>query len=320
MMQLKMLFVAALCFLCNLRTVESVKLMGFNFWPWSSSGSSQASGMIQAPIDGAWQDEALPPTAAPSPKMPVQQSPHQPLRRQRVTGLVQTKKSHSHNTNYEEASSIHSTKPGADFEWANGKKSGQPKVSLADVGKKTQEKVSEEYDEIPESQVQKVKDITAALFKKEADSAEPLTMEERARATSGDVEHLSPEEIKKIPVVTHHRHHPPAALMSKKQDGTTHKKKNAGRPLPKEQCMEFALWAKSLNIHGNEVMKLFKSTCAPGAASGQATAKFTTMCDGLDAAFADVVKEKNWIPAKACYVLLKHFEASQVGSSPVVDD
>lgn len=88
------------------------------------------------------------------------------------------------------------------------------------------------------------------------------------------------------------------------------------KPDMKDQCLKFANWAKETGTQGKSLTMLFKTTCAPLAKAG-ADAKFKKMCEELGPKMEEFANDKNWIPAQACDVLVKHFRKSGIGANPL---
>eukprot|EP00930_Biecheleria_cincta_P038138 TRINITY_DN26201_c0_g1_i2.p1 TRINITY_DN26201_c0_g1~~TRINITY_DN26201_c0_g1_i2.p1 ORF type:complete len:254 (+),score=77.01 TRINITY_DN26201_c0_g1_i2:113-874(+) len=88
------------------------------------------------------------------------------------------------------------------------------------------------------------------------------------------------------------------------------------KPDMKDQCLKFASWAKATGTEGKSLAMLFKSTCVPLAKAG-ADATFKKMCEELGPKMEEFANDKNWIPAQACDVMVKHFRKSGVGANPL---
>lgn len=255
------------------RIVAAVK-----FGSWWSSGTSEGSAVpsqaVQAPMDEAWEDEALPMSAPEVERHPMQ-APN----------------SHA-------ASSQHS-EPGQGYEWSWDRKQKAPVAAFTQISKPSQPTVSM-FDELPQASAESSR------------SGEGLTMEDRARLKTGDVEEVRGTTI---PEVNHLKRKTHTLSLAAKE---VHQEENpfSSKPDAQEQCLKFATWAKGLNIYGNEVVKVFKRTCAPAVEAGVATESYAQMCAELEPKVAELTKHKDWSPGVACQLLLDHFQASGIGASP----
>lgn len=85
----------------------------------------------------------------------------------------------------------------------------------------------------------------------------------------------------------------------------------------RSQCINFASWVKNQGGDGNEVVRLFRGTCAPAVVAGVATNEYASMCDTMTGAVTKFAKDPNWSPVSVCQAVLRTFRESGVGSSPL---
>lgn len=94
----------------------------------------------------------------------------------------------------------------------------------------------------------------------------------------------------------------------------------AGAPHKDKQmamCMEFAQWAKSQRLQGEELVSTWKGTCLPGVQAGGASHRYTVMCEALGGAVEEFAGLPGWTPQQACNAVVRVFRQSGVGMSPV---
>jgi hypothetical protein len=164
---------------------------------------------------------------------------------------------------------------------------------------RSQAAVVEEYDDITETATD---GVVNALFDDQSAKAAA-----RDTATDGVLNALFDDQSAKA------QSKPQQALLEEKSWETL---PGLTKPDMKDQCLKFARWAKGTGTEGKSLAMLFKSTCAPLAKAG-ANAKFKKMCEELGPKMEEFAKDKNWIPAQACDVMVKHFRMSGVGANPL---
>eukprot|EP00440_Ansanella_granifera_P068674 gb/GFBE01074493.1/.p1 GENE.gb/GFBE01074493.1/~~gb/GFBE01074493.1/.p1 ORF type:complete len:296 (+),score=85.02 gb/GFBE01074493.1/:1-888(+) len=264
---------------------------GGGWWPFSSSESTAAGSLpsdvqalVHSPGDAVLQDEAL----------PVSQLSEAAPAQQRPAALLATRAA---------------TSPG----FMQPQKMAMPE-ELIRAPSASEANTVEEFDEQTAKGVTDIatEGVLAALFEEQPGAKESMTLEEQERLASGDVKYVAPQAQleEAAPAASTQEARPAAALASQKARVTK------GKPDMQAQCMAFALWAKGTGIEGKEVTKLFMSSCDPSAKG--ASESYKKMCSELEPKITELETDPNWLPEKACAIVVKHFQLSGVGSNPLV--
>lgn len=90
-------------------------------------------------------------------------------------------------------------------------------------------------------------------------------------------------------------------------------KQKPGPEKMKAQCMSFANYLKAQDVQGPELIRMWKGSCDPIVASGNAGASFSTMCQAMGGALEPYVMKANWPPGEVCDEVLRLFNEAGIG-------
>lgn len=143
---------------------------------------------------------------------------------------------------------------------------------------------------------------------------EKPTAEDKRREQIGDFDKvIQPKPIGPMPVKTMSHIQQSQTTATEGSRSVTVKKQKPGPEKMKAQCMSFANYLKAQDVQGPELIRMWKGSCDPIVASGNAGPSFSTMCSALGGALEPYVLKQNWPPDKVCDEVLKLFNEAGIG-------
>jgi len=144
---------------------------------------------------------------------------------------------------------------------------------------------------------------------------EKQTAEDMRRESTGDFDKVV-QPTGSVPGKT--LAHVPQSLASTRTESTQGSRSEVAKQKPgpekmKAQCMSFANYLKAQDVQGPELIRMWKGSCDPIVASGNAGPSFTTMCSALGGALDQYVLKQNWPPGEVCDAVLKLFNEAGIG-------
>lgn len=146
---------------------------------------------------------------------------------------------------------------------------------------------------------------------------EMQTAEDRDREQIGDydkvVQPVRPSSATGVPHIPQSLAHTRTISTQASRSVGAVAKQKPGPEKMKAQCMSFANYLKAQDVQGPELIRMWKGSCDPIVASGNAGPSFGTMCSAMGGALEPYVMKQNWPPDKVCDAVLRIFNEAGIG-------